>query len=136
MIMLKIKNNMKRCSKLTSGVYYYNRNFHNNVPDIKLGGSHVDNNNHSQYTYVSKHNTSLNISSTDILHHYSLHNLQPSTNHRITRTHVIIHTCPFCIKPTHGKQDNLYKLYVEIGGGAYFCHRCGGSGSWYDLSVD
>eukprot|EP00559_Dactyliosolen_fragilissimus_P009407 CAMPEP_0184859432 /NCGR_PEP_ID=MMETSP0580-20130426/4436_1 /TAXON_ID=1118495 /ORGANISM="Dactyliosolen fragilissimus" /LENGTH=740 /DNA_ID=CAMNT_0027356063 /DNA_START=844 /DNA_END=3066 /DNA_ORIENTATION=+ len=32
-----------------------------------------------------------------------------------------------------GKADNQYKLYVQIGGGAYFCHRCGASGSWYDF---
>ncbi len=31
------------------------------------------------------------------------------------------------------KADNLYKLYVKLGGGAYFCHRCGAKGSWYDL---
>ena len=27
----------------------------------------------------------------------------------------------------------MYKLYVQLGGGAYFCHRCGAKGSWYDL---
>mgnify|MGYP003913160153 CR=1 FL=1 len=29
--------------------------------------------------------------------------------------------------------DNMYKLYISIGGGAYFCHRCGCKGSWYDF---
>lgn len=32
-----------------------------------------------------------------------------------------------------GKLDNMYKLYIQIGSGAYFCHRCGAGGSWYDL---
>lgn len=27
----------------------------------------------------------------------------------------------------------MFKLYVSIGGGAYFCHRCGCKGSWYDF---
>lgn len=34
-----------------------------------------------------------------------------------------------------GKADNMFKLYVQIGGGAYFCHRCGGKGSWYDFKM-
>jgi twinkle protein len=29
--------------------------------------------------------------------------------------------------------DNHYKLYVQIGGGAYMCHRCGTKGSWFDF---
>jgi twinkle protein len=34
-----------------------------------------------------------------------------------------------------GKADNMFKLYVQIGGGAYFCHRCGAKGSWYDFKM-
>ena len=52
---------------------------------------------------------------------------------RITSSHVIMKTCPLCAKPTDGKFDNCYKLYVAIGSGAYFCHRCGSKGSWYDF---
>ncbi len=29
----------------------------------------------------------------------------------------------------------MFKLYVKIGGGAYFCHRCGSKGSWYDFKM-
>ena len=41
--------------------------------------------------------------------------------------------CPFCSKPTNDKPDNMYKIYISVGGGAYFCHRCGVNGSWYDF---
>lgn len=51
----------------------------------------------------------------------------------MTRQHVILRECPFCNKPTNEKADNFYKLYIMIGGGAYFCHRCGAKGSWYDF---
>lgn len=27
----------------------------------------------------------------------------------------------------------MYKMYIKRGTGAFFCHRCGSSGSWYDL---
>ena len=30
----------------------------------------------------------------------------------------------------------MYKLYIAIGGGAYFCHRCGAKGSWYDFKSE
>jgi len=30
----------------------------------------------------------------------------------------------------------MYKCYVKLGGGAYFCHRCGAKGSWYDLKSE
>ncbi|KAL7536825.1 hypothetical protein ACHAXR_007420, partial [Thalassiosira sp. AJA248-18] len=29
-----------------------------------------------------------------------------------------------------------YKLYIAVGGGAYFCHRCGAKGSWYDFKSE
>lgn len=44
--------------------------------------------------------------------------------------------CPFCSKPTNNKPDNFYKCYIALGGGAYFCHRCGAKGSWYDLKSE
>lgn len=52
---------------------------------------------------------------------------------RTTPTHVILRECPFCSKPTNNKSDNLYKMYIQIGSGAYFCHRCGSGGSYFDL---
>ena len=30
----------------------------------------------------------------------------------------------------------MFKMYVQIGGGAYFCHRCGAKGSWYDFKMN
>ena len=27
----------------------------------------------------------------------------------------------------------MFKLYISIGHGAYFCHRCGAKGSWFDF---
>ena len=48
-------------------------------------------------------------------------------------THVMVKECPFCDKPTGGKLDNLYKLYIRKAGGVWFCHRCQLSGSWFDF---
>jgi len=82
--------------------------------------------------FVSKHNQSLNISASDIL---SVASTSPTAQaeHRLTSTHVLLQECPFCEKPTDGKPDNQYKMYITLGGGAYFCHRCGKGGSWFDF---
>ena len=40
--------------------------------------------------------------------------------------------CPFC-KPHKGRADNMWKLYLRQSDGAYFCHRCGNKGSWFDF---
>lgn len=29
----------------------------------------------------------------------------------------------------------MFKLYIKIGHGAYFCHRCGAKGSWFDFKA-
>ncbi|CAM9440663.1 unnamed protein product [Phaeothamnion confervicola] len=53
--------------------------------------------------------------------------------HRMSNGEVIVKECPFC-HATQGKADNLWKLYIGLGsGGAWMCHRCGASGSWYDF---
>ena len=52
---------------------------------------------------------------------------------RCSTTHVMIEECPLCSNLTGGKANNLYKLYVTIGLGAYFCHRCGAGGLWFDF---
>ena len=44
----------------------------------------------------------------------------------------VLRDCPFC-HDTHGKPDNLWKLYFSKASGAYFCHRCGVKGSWFDF---
>jgi hypothetical protein len=89
--------------------------------------------------FVSKHNQSLHISKGQIIdfcsRHFGYGETNDSQQHlKITPTHVIIKECPFCSKPTHGKVDNLFKLYILIGGGAYMCHRCGAKGSWFDFT--
>lgn len=84
--------------------------------------------------FVSRHNQSLNVTTEQITSYCSNHGL--SLNElRTTNTHVVLRECPFCEKPTYDKADNQYKLYVQIGGGAYFCHRCGSKGSWYDFKM-
>eukprot|EP01084_Bolivina_argentea_P223014 377397_1 len=52
--------------------------------------------------------------------------------HKRTGKEVVVKHCPFC-HATNGRADNLWKLYIEANGGAYMCHRCGSSGSWYDF---
>lgn len=107
--------------------------------------SNIINNNHDHYNsyqhnyhvrykvFVSKYNTELNISVDQILQLLTQGGMNPHTDTRTTSTHVQIRECPFCAKPTGGKPDNQYKLYIQIGGGCYFCHRCGASGSWFDM---
>jgi twinkle protein len=48
--------------------------------------------------------------------------------------HFVVCECPFC-SPTAGKADNLWKLYLKKSDGAYFCHRCGQKGSWFDFKT-
>lgn len=84
--------------------------------------------------FVSRHNQSLNVTAEQITSYCSNHGL-PMNELKTTNTHVVLRECPFCEKPTYDKADNQYKLYVQIGGGAYFCHRCGSKGSWYDFKM-
>lgn len=71
----------------------------------------------------------------DTIKEYCQNHGVPAHDARQTSSHVILRECPFCAKPTNDKADNLYKLYISIGGGAFFCHRCGTGGSWYDLKA-
>ena len=85
-------------------------------------------------TFVSRHNTSL--FSKDTICSYldaKVGASFPNGGLRSTNQHVILKECPFCNKPTNGKADNMFKLYIKIGDGAYFCHRCGSKGSWFDF---
>ena len=84
--------------------------------------------------FVSRHNNHLNVTSQTILEYCGSHGVA-THNARTSPTHVILEECPFCSKATNGKADNLFKLYIQIGGGAYFCHRCGSNGSWYDFKA-
>lgn len=52
--------------------------------------------------------------------------------YRLNSTEVIVKYCHFC--PDHKeKPDNLWKLYISRATGAWLCHRCGKTGSWFDL---
>ncbi|KAE8909404.1 Twinkle protein [Phytophthora fragariae] len=51
---------------------------------------------------------------------------------RETDSHFVVRDCPFC-HTTHGKADNLFKMYVHKTQGVYKCHRCGAAGSWFDF---
>jgi len=50
-----------------------------------------------------------------------------------TDSHFVVKECPLCPKPTYGRADNQWKLYIKRGDGAHYCHRCGSKGSWFDL---
>ncbi len=78
--------------------------------------------------FVSRHNQSINVTSKQITEYCQSQGIAYD-DLRTTHNHVIIRECPFCNKPTKGKADNMFKLYVQIGGGAYFCHRCGSKGN-------
>ena len=80
--------------------------------------------------FVSKHNQSLNVTSNQITEYCANQGIAQD-DLRTTNTHVILRECPFCSKPTRGKADNMFKIYVQIGGGAYYCHRCGAKGRFY-----
>jgi twinkle protein len=82
--------------------------------------------------FVSRHNNSMNVTASAILEYCNTHNIDTG-DHRSSMTHVTLKECPFCTKPTGNKASNFYKFYLQVGGGAYFCHRCGAGGSWYDF---
>ncbi len=86
--------------------------------------------------FVSRHNNSINVTAESILEYCAKHNGNACIEGaRTTNTHVVLRECPFCTKPTRNDPTNLYKLHIQIGGGAFFCHRCGTGGSWYDLKA-
>jgi twinkle protein len=86
--------------------------------------------------FVSRHNQSMNITSNVIIELLQSNAIINSlAGVRTTASHVIVKECPFCSKPTGGKLDNEFKLYIQTGSGVYMCHRCGANGSWYDLKL-
>jgi len=76
----------------------------------------------------------MNITATQITDYCQAHGFDVQ-DMRTSPSHVILRECPFCPKPHNNKVDNMYKIYVKIGGGAFFCHRCGAKGSWYDFKM-
>ncbi|KAL7571037.1 hypothetical protein ACA910_003754 [Epithemia clementina (nom. ined.)] len=82
-------------------------------------------------TFVSKHYQEIKVDKSTVLNLLSRYtSRQPHVQQ--TDKHMIVRECPFC-SPTNNKADNLYKLYILQTTGAYFCHRCGASGSWFDF---
>jgi len=111
--------------------------FHSGASSPTLHNQHHHLYRHQQIrtrVFVSRHNQSLHVTSRDITDFFSQLGLDTALT-RTTTSHCILQECPFCTKPVANKQDNMYKLYVQIGGGAYFCHRCGAGGSWFDLKL-
>lgn len=115
------------------GASTHTSNSHHNIHNYcKKNNYNYNNNNNKNHqrtfqrskVFVSRHNQSLNVTSNQITEYCKNQGIAHD-DLRTTNTHVIIRECPFCNKPTRGKADNMYKVYVQIGGGAYFCHRCG-----------
>mmetsp|Transcript_2192 Transcript_2192/g.6921 ORF Transcript_2192/g.6921 Transcript_2192/m.6921 type:complete len:952 (-) Transcript_2192:1465-4320(-) len=54
---------------------------------------------------------------------------------RVAGQELCVQYCPseFGCKPHHNKPDNLWKIYLHRETGAFFCHRCGRKGSWFDF---
>ncbi|MDP2436287.1 MAG: hypothetical protein Q8P67_11125, partial [archaeon] len=58
-------------------------------------------------------------------------------HHMVFRTsgeEYVLRDCPHCHE-THGKPDNLWKLYFSRSSGVFFCHRCAAKGSWFDFKA-
>lgn len=84
-------------------------------------------------TFVSSHNNS--ITASIVAEYLTTNNLfykELGNNAQTGGQQFAIRECPFCDKPTNGKRDNEYKLYVRHDG-VFFCHRCAAKGSWYDF---
>eukprot|EP01082_Thalassiosira_pseudonana_P001938 g1765.t1.1.5e174188 g1765 g1765.t1 contig11:19512-22188(+) len=110
------------------------------LPNLTPPSSHQQTT-HRTKVFVSRHNNTLNLAPHQITSYITqqlphLNTDASSSDFRYTSSHVIMQECPFCPKPTKGRVDNQYKLYVSVGGGAYFCHRCGAKGSWYDFKSE
>eukprot|EP01080_Neovahlkampfia_damariscottae_P003074 gene3074-5244_t len=76
-------------------------------------------------TFVSKHFQLGNNEVVEFLEKNKLY-------HRNSGEEIVIKECPFC-HDTKGKLENFWKLYIHKISGAFMCHRCGNSGSWFDF---
>ena len=83
-------------------------------------------------SYSSSHNKGTLVTASDIIDFCSTNGIS-SMGLRQQSQHVVIKECPFCEKSTKGMADNQHKIYIKIGDGVYFCHRCGNKGSWNDF---
>ena len=84
-------------------------------------------------TFVSKYN---DIGAEEVRSYLES---MPDIEIRERHDQIIIRDCSvlpegFCLKPSGlEKSDNQWKVYFKSTGGVWFCHRCGSTGSWYDL---
>ena len=84
-------------------------------------------------TFVSRHN---DIGSDEVRSYLSR---IPDIELRERHDEFVVRDCSvlpggFCLKPSGlEKADNQWKVYFKSTGGVWFCHRCGSTGSWYDL---
>lgn len=78
------------------------------------------------------HRNTAQVTASNIIDFCSSHGIN-SMGLRQQSQHVVIKECPFCDRPTKGSADNQHKIYIKIGDGVYFCHRCGAKGSWNDF---
>tara|TARA_A100001015_G_C14847052_1_gene654904 strand:+ start:99 stop:872 length:774 start_codon:yes stop_codon:yes gene_type:complete len=110
-----------------SSAAYRNNNNNNNNNNNSYYNKNRNNNNYNNNsgTFVSSY---YEVKDSDIVNVLKRQNI----NSKTTSDHIIACNCPFC-SPTKGKMDNLWKLYIKRGDGAYFCHRCGSKGSWFDF---
>lgn len=76
-------------------------------------------------TYVSSH---FRLQGDEVMTYLT----ERGISHRRTSTHAIVEICPFCHN-TKRVSDNHYKLYISRESGAFFCHRCKASGSWFSF---
>ncbi|GMH68037.1 hypothetical protein TrRE_jg4679 [Triparma retinervis] len=84
----------------------------------------------SSSTFISSHNKSIN--APVVADYLTQNNLQHKQIGSVGSEQFVVRECPFCDKPTGGKRDNEYKLYVRSDG-VFFCHRCASKGSWFDF---
>lgn len=112
------------------------RDTRSTTPTMRSSTPHYDHKHRYQQirnkTFVSQYNT-LNVTVDQIVEQCNKQGIS-ETDCRITPSHVVVKECPFC-HDTKGQASNMYKLYISIGGGAYFCHRCANQGSWFDFKA-
>ena len=81
-------------------------------------------------TFVSKHKSG--VEDKEILAYLKRKKLKVRTPNATVHN---VCECPgsMCDKPRKSLADNQWKLYLRREDGAFFCHRCGTSGSWLEF---
>ena len=107
---------------IPSSIYVHNSNPQpNQFQSVRYMSSYNYNARNNSRAFVSKYNNSINVSAEDILEYCAKHNGNALIDGaRTTNSHVVLRECPFCTKPTRNEPSNLYKLHIQIGGGAFF----------------